>query len=72
MTETFEARIGGKFAPILLLDAEGTNMDTFTNMFNTAVSEMAMEVLGKKRTTKKPWMTPDLLELCDERDLKKF
>ena len=34
--------------------------------------ETASEVLGKKRITKKPWVTPDLLKLCDERrDLKK-
>ena len=33
---------------------------------------MASEVLGKKRITKKPWVMPDLLKLCNERrDLKK-
>ena len=33
--------------------------------------ETASEVIGKKRITKKPWVTPDLIKLCDERrDLK--
>ncbi|XP_071487324.1 uncharacterized protein [Diadema antillarum] len=71
--KVFEAKIGGKFAPLLLLDADGTDADTrtFIDTFNTAVTETANEVLGKKRTTKKPWVTPDLLKLCDERrDLK--
>ena len=72
MAEVLEAQIGGKFAPLLLLDADGTSIDNFTDMFNTAVTETAMEVLGKKRITKKLWVTPHLLELCDEtRNLKK-
>ena len=72
VAEVFEAQIGGKFAPLLLLDADGTGIDNLTDMFNTAVTETAMEVLGKKRIIKKPWVTPDLLELCDERrNLKK-
>lgn len=72
VAQIFEATIGGKFAPLLLLDDDGTDADTFIETFNAAVIEMANEVLGKKQTTKKLWVTPDLLKLCDERrDLKK-
>jgi DNA-binding ferritin-like protein (Dps family) len=73
VVQVFEARIGGKFAPLLLLDADGTDADTFIDTIITAVTETTNEVLDKKRTTKKPWVTPDLLKLCDERrDLKQF
>ena len=49
-----------------------TGTDTLIDTFNIAVIETASEVLGKKRITKKPWVTPDLSKLCDERrDLKK-
>ena len=51
----------------MLLDADGRNAGTFCDTLNTAVAETANEVLCKKRTTKKPWITPDLLKFCDER-----
>ena len=72
MAQAFEAKIGGKFAPLMLLGAGNTGTDTLIDTFNTAVIETASEVLGKKRITKNPWVTSDLLKLCDEtRDLKK-
>ena len=56
----------------MLLDTDNTGIDTIIDTFNRAVIETASEVLGKKRITKKPWVTPDLLKLCDKkRDLKK-
>ena len=37
-----------------------------------AVTEAVSEILGKERRRKKPWVTKDVLDLCDERrDLKK-
>ncbi|XP_052268247.1 uncharacterized protein LOC127869629 [Dreissena polymorpha] len=37
-----------------------------------AVTEAASEILGKHRSVKKPWVTADVLNLCDKRrDLKK-
>ena len=39
---------------------------------NTAVTDAASEILGKERRRKKPWVTKDVLDLCDERrDSKK-
>ena len=43
-----------------------------TNIFNSAMTDAATELLGKRRPTKKPWVTPELLNLCDRRrDMKK-
>ena len=40
--------------------------------YNTAVTDAASEILGKERRRKKPWVTKDVLDLCDgRRDLKK-
>ena len=35
--------------------------------FNTAVTETASEILGKHRQQKKPWVTAEILDLCDKR-----
>ena len=67
---TFQATIGGKFAPLIGLSDE--DMDTMITTYNTAMIDAASEILGKERRRKKPWVTKDVLDLCDERrDLKK-
>ena len=72
VAQVFEAKIGGKFIPFMLLDTDNTGTDTLTDIFITAMIETTSKVLGKKRITKKSWVTPDFLKLCDERrDLKK-
>ena len=69
---TFQATIGGKFAPLIGLSDEDMDMDTMITTYNTAVTDAAGEILGKERRRKKPWVTKDVLYLCDERrDLKK-
>ena len=69
---TFQATIGGKFAPLIGLSDEDMDMDTMITTYNTAVTDTASEILGKERRRKKPWVTKDVLDLCDERrDLKK-
>jgi hypothetical protein len=35
--------------------------------FNKAVIDTAGEILGKHRRIKKPWVTADILDLCDVR-----
>ena len=46
--------------------------DTMITTYNTAVTDAASEILGKEYRRKKPWVTKDVLDLCDERrDLKK-
>ena len=69
---TFRATIGGKFAPLIGLSDEDMDMDTMITTYSTAVTDAAREILGKERRRKKPWVTKDVLDLCDERrDLKK-
>ena len=69
---TFQATIGGKFAPLIGLSDEDMDIDTMITTYNTAVTNAASEVLGKERRRKKTWVTKDVLDLCDERrDLKK-
>ena len=69
---TFQATIGGKFAPLIGLRDEDVDIDTMVTIYNTAVTDEASEILGKERRRKKPLVTKDVLDLCDERtDLKK-
>ena len=69
---TFQATIGGKFAPLIGLRVEDVDIDTMITTYNTAVTDAASKILGKERRRKKPWVTKYVLDLCDERkDLKK-
>ena len=69
---TFQATIGGKFATLTGLSDEDMDIDTMITTYNSAVTDAASERLGKERRRKKPWVTKDVLDLCDERrDLKK-
>jgi len=64
----FKARIGGKFAPLLLLNDHQETIDAFT----AGMNEVAEEVLGRPRRIKQPWVTEETLKLCDRRrELKK-
>ena len=72
MACTFQATIGGMFAQLIGLSDEDMDMDTMNTTYNTAVTDAASEILGKERRRKKPWVTKDVIDLCDERrDLKK-
>ena len=72
VAEAFKAMIGGKFAPLTLLDADDVSMDDLINKFNVAVTETANETLGKYRHHKQHWVTPNILHLCNKRrELKK-
>ena len=46
---------------------EDTDLDSLINTFNTAVTETASEIFGKHRQKKKPWVTAEILDLCDRR-----
>ena len=45
--------IGGKCAPLIIMDNEDTDLDSMIFTFNTAVIETASEILGKHRQKKK-------------------
>ena len=61
--ENFRIKIGGKFAPLL----EMTEMQEMTDLFADGMNEAALEVLGKEKKRKQPWMTKEIMEKYDER-----
>ena len=68
----FQATIDGRFAPLATLVDEEADLDSMVTHFNKAVTDTAVELLGKQRRKRKPWVTPEILDLCDQRrDLKK-
>ena len=72
MACTFQATIGGKFAPLIGVRDENMDINTMIITYITAVTDAAREILGEERDRKKPWVTRDVVDLCDERrDLKK-
>ena len=42
-------------------------IDTIITTYNTAVTDAAKQILGKEHRSKKPWVTKDDLDLCDEK-----
>ena len=68
----FQVTIGGEFAQLTGLRDLDMDMNSMITAYNTAVTDAAIEILGKERRRKKPWFTRDVLDLCDERrNLKK-
>ena len=64
--EMFQATIGRKFAPLLALENQDTEIDALSKSFNTAVTKTANNILDKHRPAKKPWVTDNILKLCDK------
>ena len=61
MAYVFEAKIGGRLSALL----EGDINALTDNMKEVLLQETATEVFGKKRKRNKPWVTDDILVLCD-------
>ena len=59
--------IGGRFAPLTIMNNEDTDIDSMITTFNTAVTETASEILGKHHQKKKPWVTAEILDLSSKR-----
>ena len=59
--------IGRKLAPLTIMNNEDTDIYSMITTLNTAVTETASETLGKHHQKKKPWMTADILDMCDKR-----
>ena len=66
VAEAFKAMIGRKFAQLIILDDKDTDVILLTNTFKI-VTNTASAILGKHRRTKKPWVTADIVDLCDKR-----
>ena len=72
MMSAFQATIDGRFATLAKLVDEDADLDSMVTHFNKAVTDTAVEFLGKQRGKREPWVTPEILDLCDQRrDLKK-
>ena len=67
LLKNFQAMIGGRFAPLIIRNNEDTDVDSMITTFNTAVTETVREILGKHPQKKKPWITANILDLCDKR-----
>jgi len=66
--KVFQARLGGKFAPLMLL----TDLDELEESFTREMNAAEKEILGRKTNIKQPWITENTLKLCDRRrELKK-
>ena len=63
MKSEFQVRTGEKFAPLLLLE----NAHVVENAFAQEITEAAEQEIGIERKMKKPWVTEDILDLCDKR-----
>ena len=53
MTGTFQATISGKFASLINLRDDNTDICSMITIYNTAVTDTASEMLGKERRRKK-------------------
>lgn len=43
------------------------NQEDMTNTFNSVMTETAENILGKFRHKTQPWVTDEVLDMCDER-----
>ena len=59
MACTFQATIGGQFAPLVGLRDEDMDINTMITTYNT-VTDAASEILSKERRRKKLWVTKDI------------
>ena len=50
--ETFQDMIGGKFAPLTIMNNEDTDLNSMITTFNTKITETASGILGKYRQKK--------------------
>ncbi|XP_071500074.1 uncharacterized protein [Diadema antillarum] len=62
--EIFKAQVGGKFAVLSVLD---NDIDTLAGNIKEVLLTTADEVLGKQQKRSKPWVTTEVLDLCDKR-----
>merc|ERR1712033_83519 len=64
VNEIFQAQLGGRFAALNILNSD---VNDLTNSFTKIVQETAEKVLGRQRKKHQPWITDDVLDLCDKR-----
>ena len=60
---TFQAVIGGRFALLATIVEEDADLDSMVIHFIKAVTDTATELLGKQHRKRKPWVSPEILDL---------
>ena len=68
ISSLFEARIGGTFGPLLLLEGDA---EAIANNFNEVMTEVATDTLDFSCPKTQAWATDDILNMCDTRRLLK-
>jgi len=69
VADVFQAEVGGRFAALNLIDCD---IDDIAGNIADVLTQSAEKVLGKRRKKIKPWVTVEVLDLCDKRrQLKK-
>ncbi|XP_076454867.1 uncharacterized protein LOC143289703 [Babylonia areolata] len=64
IADVFQAQVGVKFAALNLMDID---VDTLANNIKEVLTTTAEQVVGKKRKKIQPWVTNEVLDLCDKR-----
>ena len=67
--ENYQITLGGRFQPLLQMMDIG--IDDLWTETKKAVLETAESVLGKQRKTKQPYVTEEILDMCDEKRMLK-
>ena len=67
MTCTLKATKAGKFAPLIGIRDNDMDIESIITTYNAEVTDAAIEILGKERRKKRPWITRDVLDLCDKK-----
>ena len=66
--EIYKIKIGGRFEPLLNIPDTDLEVEDLWDKIKDSFQETSQEVLGfKKPKPQKPWLTTEVLELCDER-----
>ena len=59
-----QAKVGGKFATLCVLDSD---VDIIANSLKEGLLSTDEEVLERQRKKIQPWVTNEVLDLCDQR-----
>ena len=64
IAEVFRARVGGKYPALCVLDSD---IDTLANSLKERLLSIAEEVLVRQRKKIQPWVTNEVLDLCEQK-----
>ena len=65
VADAYQTTLHEKITP--LLKGAGTDIEATLQALNVAITDTAKATLGRYRKPKKPWISNDILEMCDKR-----